>query len=76
MQTSRRPMHGHSVRYILTACCVCLMLSDRYDEAATVHDVFKRITAFQGHRVEGPKDEAALAVVVELEKLRNSNMLL
>ena len=42
----------------------------RYDETATVQDVFKRITAFQGHRVEGPKDAAVLAVVTELEKLR------
>jgi hypothetical protein len=42
----------------------------RYDETATVQDVFKRITAFQGHRVEGPKDAAVLAVVMELEKLR------
>ncbi len=30
----------------------------RYDEKATVQDVFKKITASQGHRVEGPKDKA------------------
>ncbi len=35
-----------------------------------MQDVFKRITAFQGHRVEGAKDKAILAVADELEKLR------
>lgn len=51
--------------------CICLTFAfGRYDEAATVQDVFKRITAFQGHRVEGAKDAAILAVAEELEKLR------
>lgn len=35
-----------------------------------MQDVFKRITAFQGHRVEGAKEKAILAVADELEKLR------
>lgn len=45
----------------------------RYDEQATVQDVFKRITASQGHRVEGPKDKAILTVVGDLEKLRRDS---
>ncbi len=60
--------------FALASCmhsaAVIFLHSTRYDELATVQDVFKKITASQGHRVEGPKDKAILAVVEELEKLR------